>query len=212
MNLSPHYIALDKPNIDTPDNWQVILIDLIPVSKFPEIHMKKIGTNKKTYLHLELHELYRAGHGNIVINGFKENTFALGLIILELAFDIDMKHLYENKYQLLKSKDNGRSPGSQVEGASQVQAAPTDLRQLSETVRGNGGGVTRQVQIEIQIEVKIEVCQKEKKQIEYQLQKLGIFELELSEKKRNINFQKIHDQVKNQKTNSGTVKNNTWLK
>lgn len=104
VNLTPHYIALDKPSVNAADNWQLILIDLIPVNKFSEIHMKKIAASKKTYLHLELYELYRAGYGGIVINGFKENTFALGLIILELAFNIDIKNLYDNNYHLLKSK------------------------------------------------------------------------------------------------------------
>ena len=79
------------------------MIDLIPKEKFAHIQINKIGMNKKSYLHLELYEHFRAKNDKVVYNGFKENTFALGLIILELAFNINIQNLYDNKYHLLKS-------------------------------------------------------------------------------------------------------------
>lgn len=74
------------------------------MERFSDIHISKIARGKKTYLHLELYEHYRSGHGETIINGFKENTFALGLIILEIAFNIDMEDLYQDRFHLLKSK------------------------------------------------------------------------------------------------------------
>jgi hypothetical protein len=104
INLTPNYIGLHKPKAFSPDTWQLILIDLIPKEKFSEIQIKKIYTSKKSYLHLELYEHFKAKNGNVLYNGYKENTFALGLIILELAFNINIQNLYDNKYHLLKSK------------------------------------------------------------------------------------------------------------
>ena len=106
VNFCPDYIGMDKPRAFSQETWQLILIDLIPLSKFPEVHSNKIQSKRKTYLHLELYEHYKSGQQSTVINGFKENTFALGLIILELAFGIDIQNLYDNKYHLLKSKLN----------------------------------------------------------------------------------------------------------
>lgn len=68
------------------------------------MHGAKIKMGKKTYLHPELYERYKEGHLDTIVNGFKENTFALGLMILELAFNIDMDDWYSSQYHLLKSK------------------------------------------------------------------------------------------------------------
>ena len=76
---------------------------MVPIEKFSEIHAHKIEKGNKTYLHLELFENYRIGQKDVKINGYKENTFALGLIILEIALNIDLQNLYADKYQLLKS-------------------------------------------------------------------------------------------------------------
>ena len=103
-NLCPDYIGLEKPRKFTEEIWQLILIDLLPNDLFPEVHISKIKQQKKTYLHLELYEHYKSGIKNTIINGYKENTFALGLIILELAFNIDIQDLYEDRYHLLRSR------------------------------------------------------------------------------------------------------------
>jgi hypothetical protein len=105
MNLTPNYIGFDKPKAFSPDKWKLILIDLIPKEKFAQIQISKIDMRKKSYLHLELYEHFKAKNDQVVYNGFKENTFALGLIILELAFNINIQNLYNNRYHLLKSKD-----------------------------------------------------------------------------------------------------------
>jgi hypothetical protein len=103
VNFCPDYIGLEKPRKYSEEIWQLILIDLIPNEKFAEVHINKIKLKKKTYLHLELYEHYKSGSRETVINGYKENTFALGLMILELAFNIDMGNLYDDKYHLLRS-------------------------------------------------------------------------------------------------------------
>ena len=104
VNFCPDYIGLKKPRTFSEEIWQLILIDMVPIEKFPEVHISKIKSDKSTYLHLELYEHYRKGNSEALIEGYKENTFALGLIILELAFNIDMRNLYNNKYNLLRSR------------------------------------------------------------------------------------------------------------
>ena len=121
---------MEKPRAFSQETWQLILIDLIPLQKFAEVHFNKIKQKRKTYLHLELYEHYKKGQQSTVINGFKENTFALGLIILELAFNIDIQNLYDNKYHLLKSKSHFRQKWGQEEGASPVQKSSLYLQQL----------------------------------------------------------------------------------
>jgi hypothetical protein len=104
VNFCPEYVALEKPKAFSEQIWQLILIDMIPLSKFPDIQINKINSNRKVYMHLELYEHFRSGRRDTEINGFKENTFALGLMILEMAFDIDIRYLYESRYHMLKSK------------------------------------------------------------------------------------------------------------
>jgi hypothetical protein len=106
VNFCPDYIGLEKPRTYSEEIWQLVLIDLLPLEMFPKVHIEKIKLKKKTYLHLELYEHYKSGYESTVINGFKENTFALGLIILELAFNINIQDLYDDKYHSLKSKES----------------------------------------------------------------------------------------------------------
>lgn len=102
VNLSLEYIGLMKPEAFSEDIWQLLLLDLIPQNKYSFIQFKKIQMKKKVYLHLETYEHFKRGNLNLEINGFKENTFALGLIILEIALNINIQHLFDDNYQLLK--------------------------------------------------------------------------------------------------------------
>lgn len=103
VNYCPDYIGLDQAHAFKDASWQLILIDLLPLEMFAEIHISKIAQNKKSYLHFELYEHYKANECSTIINGFKENTFALGLMVLEMAFDIDIQNLHEENFQMLKS-------------------------------------------------------------------------------------------------------------
>lgn len=82
--------------------WQLILLDLMPQDKFGYVQAKKIGMKQKVYLHLETHEHFKRGSLGLEINGFKENTFALGLILLEIGLGVDIQYLYDDNYQMLK--------------------------------------------------------------------------------------------------------------
>ena len=102
--MSPEYIALEKPKAFSEQTWQLILIDMLPSSRFAEIQISKIRENRKVYLHLETFEHFRSGKTQLKVDGFRESTFALGLIILEMVFDIDIRYLYHNCYHMLNSK------------------------------------------------------------------------------------------------------------
>lgn len=103
MNYCPDYIGLTQEEAFGEETWQLVLIDLLPLEMFAEIHMSKIAQNKKSYLHFELYEHYKANEKSTIINGHKENTFALGLMILEMAFEIDIQDLYQENFQMLRS-------------------------------------------------------------------------------------------------------------
>lgn len=94
--LSPEYIGNQKSSAFRPDTWQLILIDMIPSELFLDLQKTLILKHKAIYLHPEFYELLRQGEDLLEVNGYKENTFALGLIVLEVGLLCNIESIYSD--------------------------------------------------------------------------------------------------------------------
>lgn len=95
--LSPEYIGNQKTSAFRPDSWQLILIDMIPSELFLDLQRSLIAKGKSVYLHPELYELLKQGVELGEFDGFKENTFALGLMLLEAGLLVSVEGIYADR-------------------------------------------------------------------------------------------------------------------
>jgi hypothetical protein len=104
MDMSPEYIFYDWNSKNGKMKFKFMLLDLIYQDLFLKVKINKIQENKFPYIHVELFENLMRGNTNLDIRYYKENTYSLGLIILELAMNFDLTSLY---YDLLPIDSEG---------------------------------------------------------------------------------------------------------
>lgn len=104
MDMSPEYIFYDQDIANGKMRFKFLLLDLVFKNLFFETKLKKISTNTFPYIHVELFENLIRGNTKIDVHFYKENTYALGLIVLSLAVKFDFAALYNN---LLPASNEG---------------------------------------------------------------------------------------------------------